>query len=290
VRIVSPSPNHLSPYGGFNTEHFAAKLYTVGDDPSCCNVTWSSDVDGALGGGVTLDAMFGTPGKRTVTAKATDGAGAVATDTVPVEAFNDGPSASITAPATGANLFRGQAVKFNGGAQDLNEPAGVKCASIHWSVKKAGAASPEFTADGCQPAYTPTSNGDRVVTLTATDERGATGTTSRMVHVVDPPLNAPPLVTILSPDDGAGLDPNDPVTLKASATDPDTGQPVAGTWSVKDGSTTKVIGNGNTVQWTPSDDVPFHCGGSTVTLIFSATDSDGTSKDQIDVHINNPPC
>jgi hypothetical protein len=97
-------------------------------------------------------------------------------------------------------------------------------------------------------------------------------------------------VTITSPDDGAVLDPNTTITIKASASDPDGAEVVTGAWSVRLGSTTKPIGPGNERQWKPGDHVSFNCGGASAALIFTASDSNGTSTDEIAIKVDYPPC
>jgi hypothetical protein len=159
---------------------------------------------------------------------------------------------------------------------------------VHWTVRVANSNVTEKSADGCSPAFSFATNGPRDLSIDMKDSAGGGHGYSytKRFTVVDPPLNAPPLVSILSPDDHASLDPNTTIQLKAEATDPDNGQPVTGTWSV-DG---KVIGTGNTRNWKPGDDVPFHCGGNDAVLTFSATDSDGTSTDHVNIHVNYPVC
>lgn len=40
----------------------------------------------------------------------------------------------------------------------------------------------------------------------------------------------------------------------------------------------------------PADGVPQDCGASAVTLIFSASDQDGTSTDEVPVYVDWPAC
>lgn len=51
-----------------------------------------------------------------------------------------------------------------------------------------------------------------------------------------------------------------------------------------------MIGSGNTRSWKPGDDVPFKCGGNAATLVFSATDVDGTSTDEIPIKVTYGVC
>ena len=182
------------------------------------------------------------------------------------------------------HVYSGQTFVLEGHADDPNQPGGLPCDALTWS------ASGMSDTTGCSRAMT--LYGDNMiayVTLKATDAYGAWTSSTVTVHVDKPPAHSPPLVTILSPSEGELLDPNTVATLKGTATDPDAG-PVTGTWSVKYGSTTKVIGQGNTLQWKPSKDVPQGCGQVSATLIFSATDADGTGSDQVGVKVPYPVC
>ena len=288
VKVTTPD-GLKAPYGGLGGTKLQAKVYKLYDnDPACCSVRWNSPQDGLLGTGTDIDALCGAPGDRTVTVTATDNAGASATASIGVTATNQGPSLTVVKPAPGGTVYKAIPTKFQASAADPNEIAGLSCDRIHWKVT--GTALPTQEADGCQPTFTFAANGARTLEVKVTDAYGATSTSTRTFNVVNAPLNAPPLVTILTPDKGDSLDPNTKATLTASAIDPDTGLPVTGSWSVKDGSTVSAIGAGNSIQWKPSTNVPFHCGGTTVTLIFTAADGDGTSTDQVDVSVPYPVC
>ena len=281
VEIDQVDPKPL--YGGFNATNLKARVESVG--PCKCTIEWSSDKDGAMGTGASIDYVYQSAGPRTVTVRVKDaGTGATATDQVEVEAMNDRPLAKITKPVDGAHVYSGQPFKLEGRADDPNEPGGLSCDALWWSVLN----GPE--EGGCSPTMTLYGDGvSRWVTLKATDAFGAWTSYTITLHVDKPPAHSPPLVTILSPGEGELLEPNDVVTLQGTATDPDAG-PLTGTWSVKYGATTKIIGQGNTLQWEPSSHVPQGCGDVDATLIFSATDPDGTSSDQVGVKVDYPVC
>jgi hypothetical protein len=272
-----------------NTLRFEAVAHTVGDDPACCQFTWRSSVDGALGGGAGLDVMFPTRGPRvvTVTAKTADGRSSEAE--VPVQAVNLGPAPSILSPGPVATLYRGHPYKLQGTAGDPNDLYGIACSALEWFATPEGGPTTKIAA-GCQPSVTFATNGKHALQLRATDPHGVVSSTELNVYIVDPPLHAPPLVTILEPDAGAFLDPYKTIQLVASATDADGGGPVTGTWSVRLGSETKPIGPGNTRSWRPADHVPFFCGGAKAALIFTASDADGTEADEIDIKVDYPAC
>jgi serine protease len=270
------------PYGGFNTTTLKATTYSVG--PCKCTITWSSDKDGPMGTGATIDWVYPSAGERTVTVKVKDATGATATDQVKIEATNEPPRVDITKPGDYAHVYSGQPFALAATASDPNQPGGVPCKSFTWD------AADNHGVTGCSPTMTLWGNGVLTyVQVKVTDADGASGWANLNVIVDKPPAHSPPLVTILSPSEGDLLEPNDAVTLEGKATDPDAG-PLTGTWRVKYGATTKVIGTGNTLQWKPSDDVPQGCGNKSATLIFSATDPDGTSSDQVGVKVHYPVC
>ncbi len=288
VKIDRAATQSGGPYGGFGGLQMQAKVYTVFGSPSCCSYVWSSPEDGQLGTGASINGVLSSAGKRTVTVKATNGAGLSHTDSIEITGTNQAPTAAIASPFAGDKLYRGIPYKFEGSGLDPNQLGGVACGSLAWEITGTGV--PTQTATGCQPQFTFAQNGARSVKLTVTDEAGGKASQTRSFSVVDPPLNAPPIVSILQPDNAQSLDPGTTYVLKASAVDPDGTETIAGTWTLKDGSTTYTIGTGNQINWKPGDTVPFNCGGGSATLIFTATDSNGTSKDEIGIFIPYPVC
>jgi serine protease len=264
-----------TPYGGFGTT-LKAQVFALG---SCagCKVTWSSDKDGALGSGKSVEAAFPSPGKRVVTATVTDPTGATASDHATLTATNAPPAASFD--TSNYHYYAGQPFKPMGRGTDPNVLGDLPCSALSWTLDD------QPVGTGCAPTLSLPKPGLHELRLTVTDGQGATGTIAKTLTADYTPPNTPPFVTITSPDRGDNLDPGTPVTLTATATDPDTGKPLTGTWSVRvDGKTTP-IGPGNTRTWKPGDDVGFHCGGADVTLVFSATDADGTSSDELPVKV-----
>ena len=78
--------------------------------------------------------------------------------------------------------------------------------------------------------------------------------------MVDPPEVAPPVVRILSPRNGAMVDPDEVLTLNGDAEDPEDAGSLEYQWSVtysgNGGPVTLDIGSGNGLQWAPSDTIP----------------------------------
>lgn len=285
---VDPATETSGAYGGFTGVKLKAKVWTVYDSPSCCSVSWTSAEDGLLGSGLETNGILTSAGKRTVTVKATNAGGQSATDTVEITGTNQAPSAAITRPAVGEKFYRGVPYKFEAVGTDPNQFGGLPCTDVVWEIT--GPSVPTLTATGCQPQFTFPANGSRTVKVTVKDEAGGQSSTSLPIQVIDPPLNAPPIVSILQPDANSSLDPEKTYTLKASAIDPDATETPAGKWSVKVNGTTKDIGTGTQINWKPGDTIPFSCGGDTATLIFSASDSHGVSKDEIQISVPYPVC
>jgi len=269
-------------YGGFNTTTLKATVDSV--DPCKCTIEWSSDVDGPMGTGASIDWTYASAGVRTITVSATDANGKTAFDQVDVNAINEQPSPRITKPADDTHVYSGQPFKVEASASDVNEPGGLSCNGLWWQ------AAGNLGLGGCSVTLTLHGNGvPEYIGLWATDSDGSKGYTNVRVIVDEPPPHSPPLVTILNPSEGDLLAPDDAVTLEGTATDPDAGA-LTGTWSVKVGGTTKLIGQGNKLQWKPANDVGPGCGSVDATLVFSATDSDGSASDQIGVEVGYPVC
>lgn len=289
IEILEPIPNKHFSYGGFFNEHtFSAVASDLEDGDDCCSLSWSSSKDGPLGTGKSVKAYFGTPGPRVITVTATDSNGGKSQKSITVYADNFAPEATITQPSSGAPAFyKGAPVSFQGEATDKNEPAGLPCSSFTWTSSVPGDPMPQI---GCGITAVFPTNGQRTITLTVMDAKGATGKATRNVNVTDPPPNKPPIVAIVSPaTDDAYLDAGVVTNLQATATDPD-GESMTYKWTIQTGASEKEIGTSLFLQWKPSNDVPFNCGGSLGTLRFYATDKDGTSKAQRSVYIAYPPC
>lgn len=285
IQIVTPADGANIWYGGLG-EPFEAVVSDAEDGSTCCGVRWTSDVDGFLGTGTQTNLAL-SPGMHVITAQAQDTQGATASDSITVTAENVAPSVTIAAPEANEALYRDTPYVFDADANDVNEPLADLCAATQWT---SSASDPVL--QGCAPQATFTSNGPRTLTATVTDEHGLTGTATVDVQVVDPPPTGPPSVTILQPNDGAGLDAATSHTLEGTATDPDGGTALSYAWyATPFGGTDQAIGSGATLDWTPSDHVPFDCGGTQVDLRLEVTDPDGdVGQDEIGVYIAYPPC
>src|SRR5690606_17803478 len=117
---------------------------------------------------------------------------------------------------------------------------------------------------GCHPQITFTTNGQRTLMLTATDNARESVTITRTVNVPDPPLNSPPIVTVLSPLPGASYPATTPFSVRVSVVDPDergtitweirARRVVSGSWIAVDSGTCAAGATCQpTFDWVPAD-------------------------------------
>jgi len=187
-------------------------------------LSWSSNRDGALGTGPTLETDALSVGDHVVTLRATDDRGLAGSTSVDLTVFPNGaPTAAIAAPADGSEFLQGAEVAFTGSGTDpeQGELAGT---ALAWSSDRDGAlgtGSPLSTSD--------LSVGDHVVTLTARDQQGRTGTASVSVRITTP-TGLPPVADFTSACSALTCDFTD------ASTDPD-GTVTGWTWEFGDGET-----------------------------------------------------
>jgi len=305
VEITKPSDGSSLGSGAFFTVNLEAKFFDPDAWPQIttpAKVVWSSDKDGALGsssivdGVAKLTATLSGKGSRTIKAVAFDQVGATAEDTITVASDNSPPGVKITAPLAGATLYMGIPYVFEGTSLDPEAFAPLACTALTWTSSKAG---DPFPKTGCNPTVTFTTTGTRTITLTGVDPEGAQGTYSVSISVVTPPAGSPPIVTILSPTNGASLQPNTQIWLRATANDPDNLPTISYQWILLWGNgNSKVIGNtsssdgGQTIlPWTPKNDVPPGCGSELIRIQVKATDLSGqTGSKTVEAEVFFPPC
>lgn len=144
-------------------------------------LAWSSSLDGALGGGADVSTSDLSVGVHEITLTATDGRGLAGSSSVEVTVVENGaPSATISEPADGSEFLQGADVTFTGAGTDPEEGA-LTGASLSWSSSLDGA-----LGTGTSVTESHLSMGDHVVTLTATDAQGRTGTASVSVRITSP--------------------------------------------------------------------------------------------------------
>jgi hypothetical protein len=273
VKFLNPNPNEaLSSDVGHN---FRVQVSDPEDGPTCCTVTFSSSVDGALGDATGIQpevaATFTTLVPRTITATAKDSKGKTSSATVTVNVTNPAPTVAMFSPVASQEFFRGVSYKVLGTSFDANETdaghnllGALPCTSLSWTSSVAGDALP---VTGCDPRVTFSSNGTRTLTLTGTDARGATATANVSVNVINPPANLPPVANISKPANNIVIGPDSVIDILGSATDPELGAvtleyDITYPYDVATGTgtTTKVITVPASGKWKPSDSIDFGVG------------------------------
>lgn len=281
ITITAPANNASVGYGGVNAMAFRAMALDWEDGNPCCTVTWSSNIDGAMGEGAALDYVFRTPGSRVVTATAEDSRGGRDYATITVVARNQKPEVTVTAPSDGQLLVRDSIYRFNGQVFDPNELS-LDCNSLVWEDGN----EPGFPLTGCRPTVSFARLGWHTLGVSATDEQGAKTFIQVSVNVGDLPPGSPPDVVIESPGDGEILPWYQTSTAFGHGTlEPGEDTPVEYLWTVTQNGVEKEIGYDYFINWTQAD-TAFQ--GKFVLTLY-VRDDDGVGKDSITLESYPPP-
>ena len=206
------------------------------------------------------------PGTYTASLTVTGPGGGTDTETQQI-VVNAPPVVNITAPQDGTSFVPDDQVAFTGTASDFED--GDLAATIAWVSSIDGS-----LGTGGSVVST-LSSGTHTITASVTDAGAAAANASITVTV-----NAPPVVNITAPEDGAGFVPDDQVTFTGTASDLEDVDLSAG------------------IDWTSNLDGPLGTGASipstlssgTHTVTASVTDAGGKSAtDQITVTVNAAP-
>lgn len=239
-------------------------------------LVWTSSADGDLGTGPSITVALSI-GAHTLTLVARDSQGKLGSNQVDVTVLgeNQPPMAFITTPATGAVFVEGDAVTFEGGANDPEDGA-LSGSSLIWSSSIDGS-----MGLGNRVSLTRPSLGVHTILLTAIDSKGLEAFTSITVEIAPVGTNLPPRVTVTAPASNASFIAGDAVVFTGTAIDPEDGSLIDSSLGWKS-SVDGALGTGVTV--TRSD---LSLGVHTVTL--TATDSQGRSaSDQVVISVNQP--
>jgi len=261
VTITAPANNSSFVQGSSIT--FTGTATDTEDGNLDASIEWSSNRDGNLGTGASINRNNLSVGIHTVTASVTDGDGATdsKTRTVTVTAPpNDDPVVTITAPANNSNFVQGSTITFTGTATDTED--GNLDASIEWSSNRDG-----NLGTGASINRNNLSVGIHTITASVDDSDGATDSKTRTVTVTAPP-NDDPVVTITAPANNSNFVQGSNVTFTATATDTEDGNLDA------------------SIEWTSNRDGNLGTGASinrsnlsvgTHTVTASVDDSDGAT-------------
>ncbi len=277
--VITRQLNHLV--------NLSASVNDFEDGNNCCDLTWTSDLDGDLGTGPFITHTFTTEGIRQITISAMDSEGVEGNKIITLTIENSSPTATITKPTVNEEIFATVAYILKGHAFDTNEPnSAIACGSLAWTSSNAG---DDFPVIGCEVNVVFDSVGPRTLTMTATDPQGLSHSRNVTVTVVAPPSNLPPTVTISSPQNGIDSGPFTPLALSGTAIDPEGNNPISYQWAVNwgEGAGDVVVGDTPSLSWTPSDHLDTnedHIWNVRITL--EATDSLGQiGNDFVDIRV-----
>lgn len=228
-------------------------------DGSIASYAWDFG-DGSTGVGAAVRHHYAAAGTHTVTLTVTDTAGGSSTRTAQVtttEAANTVPTAAFEAVVTGRSV---------GVDASASADADGSIATVRWDFGDG------TTGEGATATHEYVAASTYTITLTVTDDRGATATTSRAVTITDEP-NQAPVAAFTSSVDGLVA------SLDASGSADGDGSIASFAWDFGDGS----VGTGRTVKHSYAQ-----AGTHRVTL--TVTDDGGaTHRVSRDVVVTAPP-
>lgn len=153
-------------------------------------------------------------GSHSITAKATDNAGATATSTartITVNTPNQAPTIALTSPANAAIFSTADTITFTANASD-----DVSIAKVEFLADGSLIGAADTTAPYSISATLPP--GSHTITAKATDNTGLATTSTGVTITVNSP-NSAPTVTLTSAQAGTTIATTGTVTLSATATD-----------------------------------------------------------------------
>ncbi|WP_299490262.1 PKD domain-containing protein, partial [Acaryochloris sp. IP29b_bin.137] len=260
VNNVAPAITHLTGDTLINEGDSATFSVTVTDsDSDTLTTTWDFGDGSATVTGTTVNHTYADNGTYTVTVTASDEDGGSTSQTLDIQVNNVAPNVDAGVDQT---IDEGTALNFNG---IITDPGLLDTQTVEWAFGD-GATSGSLT-----PTHIFNDDGIYTVSLTATDNDGATTTDTLTVTV----RNIAPTITHLTGD--TSINEGDTATFTAFATDPgdDT---LTYTWDFGDGSPVRT---GDSVDHTFTNN-----GEYTVTLTVSDEDG-GSSSETLTVTVAN---
>ncbi len=216
VQIASPA-NWASFIFGTNINFAGTGSDAEDGTLSGASLNWYADGTW-IGSGNSVNYAALPAGQHQITLIATDSGSLTASTAIMVvinPVPNNAPSVQITNPANWASFNFGTSINFAGTALDPEDGV-LSGASLRWYADGVNFGS------GNSVNYASLSAGSHLITLVATDSKGATASTSISV-VINASVNHPPFVEILSPEDGETFHNGSLVFLLGNATDPEDG-------------------------------------------------------------------
>ncbi|MBB2911740.1 putative repeat protein (TIGR01451 family) [Streptosporangium becharense] len=217
---------------------------------------------------ITLEHRWAAAGKYSVIVTVRDDGGlqttaAFSVTVLPAETPNQAPQVKLTGPG---DVTEGTA--WSGEASFTDPDTGT------WTATADYGDGPEpLPLDGkrLKLEHTFTDNGDRTVTVTVTDDKGATGTAELAVRVA----NAAPRVSLDEPAAAAVVAVGTPLTLSASFTDPGVSDTHTAVWTVGTQQVTGAV-TGRDGKGTATSPHVFTRAGR-YPISVTVTDDDGTA-------------
>ncbi len=192
VNISTPADNSV--FETAESVAFVGSATDTEDGTISSSLSWSSDLDGALGSGASFNTSSLTAGDHTITASVTDAGGLSSSATINLT-INTPPTLSLTSPTNGSTVGRDVNVALEGTANDAED--GDISASISWSSSDAQANFSPTNGIGSSITTVLETPGTQSIMATVTDADGAMSTSSVNVTV------AGPNVGFNAPSDGA---------------------------------------------------------------------------------------
>jgi hypothetical protein len=231
ISISSPKNNASFQVSPLLSITFSAEVSDADDGPACCEVRWTSSVEGNLGQGKQITRNFGgaNPGPRTITATAKDSKGHETSASITINLTTSAPNVSIVYPI-GGEYYRGLEYTFV--AEEFSGPnASQPCSAFTWRSTATG----EGPWSGCTPMVSFATTGPRTITVSLTNQYGQTGSDKVDITVVEPPDDGPPVVNITSPEIQAVFTSGQRAYVAYSVVDPSPEPPTSVEWSISYG-------------------------------------------------------
>lgn len=232
ISITSPQNNASFSISSLLDITFSASVSDADDGPACCEVRWTSSVEGILGQGKQITRNFGgaNPGPRTITATVRDSKGHETSASITINLTTSAPNVSIVYPI-GGEYYRGLEYTFV--AEEFSGPnASQPCSAYSWRSSVAG----EGPWSGCTPTVAFATTGPRTITVSLTNQFGQTGSASVNLTVVEPPDDGPPVVNITSPEIQAAFTSGQRAYVAYSVVDPSPNPPTSVEWTISYGT------------------------------------------------------
>jgi len=237
VLITSPANN--TSYGFGKAITFSGTVTDVEDgNLTGENLSWTSDKDGFLGYGESLENATLSVNSHLITLTATDSGGRTGSASITITVGNASPKALITAPASNSSHAFGKEITFEGSGTDAEDGV-LPSEVIKWTSSIGG-----FLGYGESLALNNLAVGTHTITLTVTDSSGLTGSATINVIIT----NTPPLVKILTPSNGTRFNLNEYIEFSGQASDSEDGELTDSSLVWRSNRVTSPLGSGTQIS------------------------------------------